>query len=232
MPNAEALLDHTIECADGERSDRRAVARIARSRHRRRSSRPVRSGHSIRLFGAQPFDAPRERDRILADIATGFLSLGLFDVARDAYLVLVATAQDQYVRWTAGLNLMEIAGRQGVEPLFDRYRRDFKDAELPPYPPGSYTDTSETGIGARAPRTRFRISNRRSMLRRPTSSISCCSRRRRLGRREESQSPVSQHRGHPFPPRLEVAEAIREMRALAAGRRLSEGVRPSDQDGR
>ncbi len=66
----------------------------------------------------------RERDRILGDIAAGFTDLGLLHVARDAYLVLVATAQEQYVRWMAELNLLEIAAREGAEGLFDRYRHD------------------------------------------------------------------------------------------------------------
>ena len=92
-------------------------------------------------FGYQALDlstAPRERDRILVDIATGFLDLGLLDVARDAYVVLVATAQEQYVRWAAGLNLIDVASRQGMEPMFDRYRRDFENVELPPYLQASY----------------------------------------------------------------------------------------------
>ena len=74
----------------------------------------------------------RERDRILGDIAAGFTDLGLLHVARDAYLVLVATAQEQYVRWMAELNLLEIAARDGAEGLFDRYRRNLDRAELPP----------------------------------------------------------------------------------------------------
>jgi tetratricopeptide (TPR) repeat protein len=68
----------------------------------------------------------------LSNIATGFRFLGLADVARDAYLVLAATAQEQYVRWMAELNLMELAATQGMELHFDKYRRDLESAEFTP----------------------------------------------------------------------------------------------------
>ena len=76
---------------------------------------------------------PRDRDRILNNIATGFRYLGLLDVARDAYLVLAATAQEQYVRWMSEINLMELAAQQGSELQFDRYRRDLESADFTPH---------------------------------------------------------------------------------------------------
>jgi tetratricopeptide (TPR) repeat protein len=72
----------------------------------------------------------RDRETILLNIATGFSELGLIDVARDGYLVVLATAQDQYNRWIAAMNLMEIAGRQRSEPVFDRYRRELAGVQL------------------------------------------------------------------------------------------------------
>ena len=133
MPRAEDILDEAIDKARGE-----AFSEVrSRALHDRATVAGLRGqfDRAIQFAYAALDIAPsqRARDRILADIATGFLSLGLFDIARDAYLVLVATAQDQYVRWTAGLNLMEIAGRQGAEPVFHRYRREFLAADLPPY---------------------------------------------------------------------------------------------------
>jgi len=74
----------------------------------------------------------RDRDRILTNIATGFRFLGLMDVARDAYLVLAATAQEQYIRWMSELNLMELAAQQGMELDFDKYRRDLIAADFTP----------------------------------------------------------------------------------------------------
>lgn len=73
----------------------------------------------------------RDRDRILADIAHAFLELGVYSAARDAYLVLSATAQEQFIRWSATLNLLEIAAQTGAEPLFELYRRQLSAAPLP-----------------------------------------------------------------------------------------------------
>jgi hypothetical protein len=66
---------------------------------------------------------PVDRDRLLHDIATAFYMLGVRSAARDAYLIIEATAQEQYHRWAASINLMELAAREGSMPLFERYRR-------------------------------------------------------------------------------------------------------------
>jgi tetratricopeptide (TPR) repeat protein len=76
---------------------------------------------------------PRGRDRILNDLATAFMRLGVLSAARDAYLVLTVTAQEQWTRWGATMNLMEVASRTGSETLFERYRRDLAEAPLPPF---------------------------------------------------------------------------------------------------
>ena len=52
--------------------------------------------------------------------------------ARDGYLIVSATAQSQWVRWQAELNLMELAFIEGNEPEFERYRQSLADAALPP----------------------------------------------------------------------------------------------------
>src|SRR3712207_3283045 len=75
---------------------------------------------------------PAERDRILNDLATAFMRLGVLSAARDAYLVLTVTAQEQFTRWIATINLMEIAARSGAETLFERHRRELAGAPLPP----------------------------------------------------------------------------------------------------
>jgi tetratricopeptide (TPR) repeat protein len=138
MPEAEALLDDTV--AQATEHDLTDVK--SRALHDLATVATLRGQYDrVVKFGYQALHlstAPRERDRILVDIATGFLELGLLDVARDAYLVLVATAQEQYVRWAAGLNLIDVASRQQMEPMFDRYRRDFESVELPPYLQASY----------------------------------------------------------------------------------------------
>lgn len=138
MPEAEAILDETIaqaadHCLDDVHS---------RALHDRATVAGMRGQHDrLVQFGYQALalsTSQRERDRILIDVATGFFELGLIEIARDAYLVLHATAQDEYVRWSAGINLIEVAGRQCMEPTFDRYRRDFENVELPPYLQASY----------------------------------------------------------------------------------------------
>ena len=74
----------------------------------------------------------RERDRILGDIAASFLELGVFSAARDAYMILSATAQEQYLRWASTLNLLEIAAQTGSQTLFELYRRQLADQPLTP----------------------------------------------------------------------------------------------------
>lgn len=79
-----------------------------------------------------------ERDRILADLAAAFLNVGLLDAARDANLVLAEAAQEQYTRWVAAINLIEIAATKGSETGFERYRRELANASLPPMLQGEY----------------------------------------------------------------------------------------------
>jgi tetratricopeptide (TPR) repeat protein len=61
------------------------------------------------------------------------MQLGVYSAARDAYLVLSATAQEQYVRWAATINLMEVASQTRSETLFELYRRNLVGQNMPPY---------------------------------------------------------------------------------------------------
>jgi hypothetical protein len=74
----------------------------------------------------------RLRDRMLGDIAGAFYKLGIRSAARDAYTLLSVTAQEQYVRWTSRINLMEIAADDGSLAMFERHRRYLESAVLPP----------------------------------------------------------------------------------------------------
>jgi tetratricopeptide (TPR) repeat protein len=71
-----------------------------------------------------------ERDQVLVDIAGMFTALGLHESARDAHLILTATAQTKFVRWSATLNLMELASLEGSANAFDTYARELADAPL------------------------------------------------------------------------------------------------------
>jgi tetratricopeptide (TPR) repeat protein len=132
LPRAEFILDETIR-----RAKERGLDRVGATALHDRSHVAVRRGNfaeAVRLAyealgGTQD---PAARDRILGDIAASLSKLGLRSAARDAYLIMAATAQEQYVRWTATISLMEIAALDEREPVFERYRRDLEDEKLPP----------------------------------------------------------------------------------------------------
>lgn len=84
------------------------------------------------------FSSPVMRDRALADVAAAFAELGVRTAARDAHLVLAATAQEQYSRWVATINLLEIAALDRAEPVFEQYRRELAGVALPPYLEAAY----------------------------------------------------------------------------------------------
>ncbi len=81
---------------------------------------------------------PMARDRALADVAAAFAELGVLSAARDAHLIVAATTQEPFVRWTALVNLMELAARDRREPVFEQYRRELANEALPPRLAGYY----------------------------------------------------------------------------------------------
>jgi tetratricopeptide (TPR) repeat protein len=133
LPRAASLLDDTIARATGpEFSDVRS-----RALHDRSTVATLAGQYELAIrLGYEALghsESAAHRDRILADIAAAFLQLGVHSAARDAYLVLSATAQEQYTRWTSTLNLLEIAAQTGTEVQFEAYRRQLVAAQLPPY---------------------------------------------------------------------------------------------------
>ena len=132
LPDAERVLDDTI--ARATRAGEPEVEALAR--HQRATvaiergdyERAIREGYAA--FDRLP--SANARDRALLDIAVAFSELGCRSAARDAHLVLAATAQELHVRWLATINLMEIAFLDGREPVFEQYRRELADAELTP----------------------------------------------------------------------------------------------------
>jgi hypothetical protein len=133
MPAAEALLDDAIARSMGraELKEVQAMAlqdRAAVAYYRGRYDMTVELAYaSLELTS----DAAN-RDRLLADIATAFYMLGVRSAAKDAFMIIEATAQEQYQRWAASINLMEIAAREGSMPLFERYRRSLATMPFPP----------------------------------------------------------------------------------------------------
>jgi tetratricopeptide (TPR) repeat protein len=93
-------------------------------------------GYFHRALDGAPSQA--ERERVLAGLAAAFFNVGLLDASRDANLMLAETAQEQYTRWVAAINLIEIAAAEGSEVVFERFRRELANASLPPTLQGEY----------------------------------------------------------------------------------------------
>ena len=132
LPDAERHLDDAISRAGSEGlSDVRAVALQERA-----NVAYLRGNYdsAVRLAYEALRDThdPINRDRLLLDIAASFFMLGARSVARDAYLILEATAQEQYQRWVAAINLMELAAAEGAATIFERYRRHLLEQPLMP----------------------------------------------------------------------------------------------------
>jgi tetratricopeptide (TPR) repeat protein len=132
LPHAEAILEETISRTGTAPAfaETRALALHARAHvaHLKRDYElAVRLGYEA-LSGTK---TQTSRDRVLVDIATSFQELGVRSAARDAYLILAATAQEQYTRWVAQINLMELASLEGQQTVFEEYRRELSTALLP-----------------------------------------------------------------------------------------------------
>jgi hypothetical protein len=57
----------------------------------------------------------------------------MYDTARDAHLIIANTAQTKMTRWSATLNLMELASFEGQEAVFDSYARELAHEPLNPW---------------------------------------------------------------------------------------------------
>lgn len=133
MPRAESLLDDVISRASTREdlTDVHAMAlqdRAGVAFFRGRYDVAVRLAYESLGLTRDP----AHRDRLLSDIALAFSRLGVRSAARDAYLIVEATAQETYLRWAASMNLMELAAREGAMPVFERYRRMLVNKPFPP----------------------------------------------------------------------------------------------------
>lgn len=131
FPHAQTLLDETIQESQANRlHEVKALALHARA------DVAIRRGEFEAAIGMayealDGLTSPAARDRVMSDIATAFYELGMRSAARDAYLILAATAQEQYTRWAAVINLMECAAADYREPMFEQYRRELASEALP-----------------------------------------------------------------------------------------------------
>jgi tetratricopeptide (TPR) repeat protein len=132
LPYAETLLDQTIlDAKESGLSEISATATHDRAHLALRRGRP----DEALVLQYEAFKGVRNqmaRDRVLNDLGESFVQLGVYSAARDAYLVVAATAQEQYMRWTATINLLDVAVYERREPLFEQYRRELEAIDLPP----------------------------------------------------------------------------------------------------
>ena len=132
LPYAETLLDETIVLAKNSGlSEVRATAIHDRALVAFRRGR-FEDAVVLQFEALKGVRNQIARDRVLNDLGASFAQLGVFSAARDAYLVVAATAQEQYMRWTATLNLLDVAVQERRETLFEQYRRELDGAALPP----------------------------------------------------------------------------------------------------
>lgn len=124
----ESIAAEASRLGLGDQQAHALDSRAAVAGHRGEYERAVRFAYEALQVSSEA----AERDRILNNIGTAFHLLGLRSAARDAFLVLSATAQEQYVRWTAMLSLMTLAAEDGSEAAFCQLRGGFHVAELPP----------------------------------------------------------------------------------------------------
>jgi tetratricopeptide (TPR) repeat protein len=131
LPDAEVALDAAISRAEANH----LTEVHAHALHERADVAHLRGQYDLAVrFAYEALERtsePANRDRLLADVAASFYMLGARSAARDAYLVLEATGQEQYQRWVASINLMEIASVDGSVTLFERYKRALLSANLP-----------------------------------------------------------------------------------------------------
>jgi tetratricopeptide (TPR) repeat protein len=131
LPDAEVALDAAISRAEANH----LTEVHAHALHERADVAHLRGQYDLAVrFAYEALERtsePANRDRLLADVAASFYMLGARSAARDAYLVLEATGQEQYQRWVASINLMEIASVDGSVTLFERYKRALLSASPP-----------------------------------------------------------------------------------------------------
>lgn len=132
FPAAEDILKRVVaEASVSHLEDVAAVAlhtRASVAHGRGKYADAVRLGYEALKLTTNA----NSRDGILADIAACFQELGMRESARDAHLIVAATSQDQWVRWQATLNLMELASIDGMQEAFDSYASELAGASLSP----------------------------------------------------------------------------------------------------
>ena len=148
VPMAAGLLDRTI--AEARRIECRVV--VSKGLTDRARIAAMHGEHELALAcsyeALELSEDAADRERILSNLALTFGQMGLRTAARDAALLVAATAQDRNTRLTALVNLMELAHQDGRELVFEQYRRELSREELTPYLEAVYHETCAEGFRA------------------------------------------------------------------------------------
>jgi tetratricopeptide (TPR) repeat protein len=160
---------------------------------------------------------PVGRERILANIALIFAQMGLREAARDAGLLVLATAQDRTTRLNATINLMELAHLDRRELVFEQYRRELMLEAMMPSVEAAFLQASAEGL-----RTFGRIAEAKRAAERMLDVASHHSLHEHVIRADSileaiEQPPSPAPPESPIPsPRVEnIARTIAEMRVAA-----------------
>jgi len=133
LPQAETILDDVIvQARDQALPEVQGMALHSRAVIAQKRG-DFAEGLKLAYDALQHTVNPATRDFVLEDIAAIFTDLGMRDSARDAHLVLTATAQSKLVRWTATVNLLELASVDGMEDAFDSYASQLASAPTGPW---------------------------------------------------------------------------------------------------
>jgi tetratricopeptide (TPR) repeat protein len=146
LPAAAGMLDQIITEA---REEQHAGIRAKALMERARVASQLGDLASATVLGHQALVQsrdPMERDRILINLSVTLMQLGLWEQSRDGNLVLIATAQEAAVRWMAQINLMQLAYLERREPMFEHYRREVAEMDLPPYLEAVYWEATAHGL--------------------------------------------------------------------------------------
>jgi tetratricopeptide (TPR) repeat protein len=220
LPAAEKILEETIvRATDPARSlvEVRAVAL-----HDRAGVAHLRGEYEAAVRFAyealEDTQSPIERDRVLADIASSFMELGVHSAARDALLVVASTAQEQYLRWAATINLLDIAAREQCEPVFEQYRRELADASLPASLEAAYYLTVGTGYATFGRDDAARVALTKAIEVASGNRLHQVAHQAEAALQKLERSSREAQRAAPYEPSERIEEivaAIKDMRELA-----------------
>ncbi len=146
LPRAEELLAGIID-----ESTQAQCVEIASNALHVRSAVAQRRGDMGRAVclayeALQCTALPNDRDAILGDIGAYFIVMERFDAARDALMVLEATAGSELYRLNARANMVVLAARAGDKVMFETWRARIDDTAFTPEAHVNYLIETARGL--------------------------------------------------------------------------------------